>query len=59
MGLEPGDIISPRIAISDGARFKGSIDMERKSAATKAVGSSSGLSSPAPHGLAQSAKASD
>ncbi|MDH3284401.1 MAG: polymer-forming cytoskeletal protein [Acidobacteriota bacterium] len=27
-----GDIVSPRIVISDGARFKGSVDMENKSA---------------------------
>ena len=58
-GSVQGDVRAPRVAISDGARFKGSIDMERKSAAAKPVASSSGLSSPAPHGLAQSAKASD
>jgi len=30
-GSVQGDIRAPRVAIADGARFKGSIDMERKS----------------------------
>ncbi len=29
-----GDIISPRIAIADGARFKGSVDMDRSRASS-------------------------
>ncbi len=33
-GSVQGDIRAPRVAIADGARFKGSIDMERKVAAT-------------------------
>jgi cytoskeletal protein CcmA (bactofilin family) len=28
-----GDILSPRVVLADGARFKGSIDMDRKGAA--------------------------
>jgi cytoskeletal protein CcmA (bactofilin family) len=32
-GSVEGDIRAPRVAISDGARFKGSIDMERKAGA--------------------------
>jgi hypothetical protein len=28
-----GDIVAPRVVLADGARFKGSIDMDRKSAA--------------------------
>jgi len=32
-GSMRGDIIAPRVVLADGARFKGSIDMERKSAA--------------------------
>ena len=33
-GSVQGDIRAPRVAIADGARFKGSIDMERKVATT-------------------------
>jgi len=33
-GVIRGDIRAPRVALSDGAKFKGSIDMERTSAAT-------------------------
>jgi cytoskeletal protein CcmA (bactofilin family) len=29
-GAMKGDIVSPRVVLADGARFKGSIDMERK-----------------------------
>ncbi len=58
-GSVQGDIRAPRVAIADGARFKGSIDMERKPAAAKPVASTSGLSAPTHRGLAQSAKASD
>jgi cytoskeletal protein CcmA (bactofilin family) len=32
-GSMKGDIVSPRVVLADGARFKGSIDMDRKSAA--------------------------
>lgn len=32
-GSMRGDIVAPRVVLADGARFKGSIDMERKSAA--------------------------
>jgi cytoskeletal protein CcmA (bactofilin family) len=32
-GSVEGDIRAPRVAISDGARFKGSVDMERKASA--------------------------
>jgi len=45
-GSVEGDIRAPRVAISDGARFKGSIDMERKSSAPAAK--SSGLATAAP-----------
>ena len=41
-GSVQGDIRAPRVAVADGARFKGSIDMERKSAATS-TSKSSGL----------------
>jgi cytoskeletal protein CcmA (bactofilin family) len=32
-GSVDGDIISPRVAIAEGAHFRGSVDMQRKSAA--------------------------
>jgi cytoskeletal protein CcmA (bactofilin family) len=32
-GSMRGDIVAPRVGLADGARFKGSIDMDRKSAA--------------------------
>ena len=41
-GSVEGDLRAPRVAIADGARFKGSIDMERKGAASSAT------TSPAP-----------
>jgi len=31
-GSMKGDIVSPRVMLADGARFRGSIDMERKAA---------------------------
>ena len=31
-GSVEGDIVSPRIAIAEGAHFKGSVDMQRKGA---------------------------
>jgi cytoskeletal protein CcmA (bactofilin family) len=50
-----GDIRAPRVAISDGARFKGSVDMERKSAAP--LGKSAGHASHAVQEMPRSAKA--
>ncbi len=35
-GSVEGDLVSPRIAIAEGAHFKGSVDMQRKSAAPQA-----------------------
>ena len=32
-GSVDGDIISPRVAIAEGAHFRGSVDMQRKAAA--------------------------
>jgi len=36
-GSVDGDIISPRVAIAEGAHFRGSVDMQRKSGATAAT----------------------
>jgi cytoskeletal protein CcmA (bactofilin family) len=38
-GSVQGDLRAPRVAIADGARFKGSIDMDRKGAAAAATAS--------------------
>ncbi len=50
-GTVNGDIRAPRVAISDGAKFKGSIDMDRKGASAQASTASStskgsGMSTP-------------
>ena len=37
-GSMKGDIIAPRVVLADGARFKGSIDMDRKSGASSMAG---------------------
>ena len=34
-GSVDGDIVAPRVAIADGAHFRGSVDMQRKGAETK------------------------
>jgi cytoskeletal protein CcmA (bactofilin family) len=36
-GSVDGDIISPRVAIAEGAHFRGSVDMQRKGGATQAA----------------------
>ncbi len=50
-----GDIVSPRIVISDGARFKGSVDMEKKNApgAHAAPAASKATASPATPNVAR------
>ena len=53
-GSVEGDIRAPRVAIADGAKFKGSIDMDRKgSAATKGA-----ATSPSPDAAATKSAAS-
>ena len=49
-GSVDGDIISPRVAIAEGAHFRGSVDMQKKggSSSTSASTSSSVKSAPAP-----------
>jgi cytoskeletal protein CcmA (bactofilin family) len=34
-GSVDGDLVSPRVAIAEGAHFRGSVDMQRKGAATQ------------------------
>lgn len=36
-GSMKGDIVAPRVVLADGARFKGTVDMERKGAPAPAV----------------------
>lgn len=64
-GSMHGDICAPRVVLADGARFKGSIDMEPKAAASTAaspplaasLGKSSAGSSPTASELPRSASA--
>ena len=60
-GSIQGDIRAPRVSIADGAKFKGSIDMERKGSAAvvgSSVPKSGGLSGPASDPMPRSASAS-
>ena len=56
-GSVDGDIISPRVAIAEGAHFRGSVDMQKKggSSSTSASTSSSVKPAPAP-AVAQAAQ---
>src|SRR5947208_57646 len=47
-GSVEGDIISPRIAIAEGAHFKGSVDMQRKGAPPQGKSAASSAPAPAP-----------
>jgi len=47
-GSVDGDIVAPRVAIADGAHFRGSIDMQRKGAAGTKAGVPSTASTTAP-----------
>lgn len=56
-GSVQGDVRAPRVAIADGARFKGSIDMERKASSASATQAAS-VSTPVTQGVPRSASAS-
>jgi cytoskeletal protein CcmA (bactofilin family) len=47
-GSVDGDIVSPRVAIADGAHFRGSVDMQRKAAPQQAQAASQPRPVPAP-----------
>src|SRR5213082_2765803 len=52
-GSVDGDIVSPRVAIAEGAHFRGSVDMQRKGGAAQAAkpaASPAAASQPAPQG---------
>jgi cytoskeletal protein CcmA (bactofilin family) len=57
-GSVDGDIISPRVAIAEGAHFRGSVDMQRKGAAAPAPApSGKPAAQPAPQAAAAGAPA--
>ena len=47
-GSVDGDIISPRVAIAEGAHFRGSVDMQRAAAAARPAGQSKASEAPRP-----------
>jgi cytoskeletal protein CcmA (bactofilin family) len=60
-GSVDGDIVSPRVAIAEGAHFRGSVDMQKKGASASTAASTSASSSssvkPAPQpAVAQAAQ---
>jgi cytoskeletal protein CcmA (bactofilin family) len=56
-GSVDGDIVSPRVAIAEGAHFRGSVDMQRKGAAASASSSASvSKSAPSQPAVAQAAQ---
>jgi cytoskeletal protein CcmA (bactofilin family) len=46
-GSVEGDLRAPRVALADGARFKGSIDMERKTVSSTSTSASKSVVAPA------------
>ena len=46
-GSVDGDIISPRVAIAEGAHFRGSVDMQRKAGAAAAASAPAQAAKPA------------
>jgi cytoskeletal protein CcmA (bactofilin family) len=57
-GSVDGDIVSPRVAIAEGAHFRGSVDMQRKGApaqpaATKPAAQAQPAPTPAPQPVSQ------
>src|SRR5215204_3470452 len=52
-GSVDGDIISPRVAIAEGAHFRGSVDMQRKGGQAAAKESPKAASQPTPQAQAQ------
>jgi cytoskeletal protein CcmA (bactofilin family) len=52
-GSVDGDIVAPRVAIAEGAHFRGSVDMQRKGGQPAAKESPKAASQPAPQAQAQ------
>ena len=55
-GSVDGDIVSPRVAIAEGAHFRGSVDMQRKGAQPQGGQRPGGQSAPQPQPAAQIAQ---
>jgi len=56
-GSVDGDIVSPRVAIAEGAHFRGSVDMQKKAGSVSTAASSSPSVKPAPQpAVAQAAQ---
>ena len=51
--IRDGDIIAPRVAIAEGAHFRGSVDMQRKGGQPAAKETPKAASQPAPQAQAQ------
>jgi cytoskeletal protein CcmA (bactofilin family) len=56
-GSVDGDIVSPRVAIAEGAHFRGSVDMQRKGGAEKAQPAAKPSAQPQPTAAPQAAAA--
>ena len=56
-GSVDGDIAAPRVAIAEGAHFRGSVDMQRKGAASGATASTAAPAAPAKAPVAAAAAA--
>ena len=58
-GSVDGDIVSPRVAIAEGAHFRGSVDMQRKATAQApaAKGNAAASATPTPQPVPQAAAA--
>jgi cytoskeletal protein CcmA (bactofilin family) len=55
-GSVDGDIVAPRVAIAEGAHFRGSVDMQRKGATTQPAAKPAAAAAPAPAAAAQPAR---
>jgi cytoskeletal protein CcmA (bactofilin family) len=55
-GSVDGDIVSPRVAIAEGAHFRGSVDMQKKGGASVSASSSSSVKSAPTPTVAQAAQ---
>jgi cytoskeletal protein CcmA (bactofilin family) len=57
-GTMRGDIVAPRVVLADGAKFKGAIDMDKKSGSSASASASSSASRPVmePVGAGSSSK---
>jgi cytoskeletal protein CcmA (bactofilin family) len=56
-GSVEGDIRAPRVALADGARFKGSIDMERKGSGSSSATTVTSSAAPTPTEMPRTASA--